>query len=313
MQNILKNAPGASQSVGSWILLAILTGYVFAFLFLFQFAAYAATIPFFNFNFEKMVSVLQNPYGNNAAKMPLMLIQATTAIGAFILAPMLFIHKNLKMNLKDFLKVPQPAFYPIAMTFVLIFCFMVSNSILIEWNQNMVLPEALSGVEKWAKDTELRMEQLTKYLTAFDSVWQYIIALVVIAIIPAIGEELLFRGLIQNLFYSTFKNAHVAIWVSAFIFSVFHMQFYGVLPRMMLGILFGYLYYWSGSLSLAMIGHFINNAFSLTMFYLSQQGMIDITPDDLEKSPSFYVILLFLGVGFPLLFLFRKYFKTQHE
>ena len=313
MQNILKNAPGASQSVGPWILLAILTGYVFAFLFLFQFAAYAASVPFFDFNFEKMVATLQNPYGNSDAKMPLMLIQATTAIGAFILAPMLFIRKNLKMNFQAFLKVPSPAFYPIAMTTVLIFCFMVSNSILIEWNRNMVLPEVLSGLEKWATDTEQRMEQLTHYLTAFDSIWQYLIALIVIAVIPAIGEELLFRGLIQNLFHSAFKNAHLAIWLSAFLFSVFHMQFYGVLPRMMLGVLFGYLYYWSGSLSLAMIGHFINNAFSLTMFYMSQQGIIDLAPEDLEKSPSFYVILLFLGIGFPLLFLFRKYFKTQHE
>jgi uncharacterized protein len=313
MQNILKNAPGGNQSVGPWILLIILTGYVIAFLFLFQIAAYIAAVPFFEFSFEKMIKVLKNPYYDNTAKMPLMLIQATTAIGAFILAPWFFIRKNLKLDFSTFFNLPKPIIYPIGMTTVLLFCFMVSNSILIEWNQNFIFPEALSGLESWMQDTEQRMERLTNYLTNFDSVWQYLVALVVIAVIPAVGEELLFRGLIQNLFNAALKNAHLAIWVSAFIFSAFHMQFYGVLPRMMLGVLFGYLYYWSGSLSLAMIGHFINNAFSLTIFYMSKNGFIDISPDDLEKSPSIYVILLFLGIGLPLLFMFRKYFLATDE
>jgi phosphotransferase system glucose/maltose/N-acetylglucosamine-specific IIC component len=80
---------------------------------------------------------------------------------------------------------------------------------------------------------------------------------------------------------------------------------------MMLGVLFGYIYYFSGHLTLAMVGHFINNAFSLTLFYLSQNGLIDMEVEELESSPPYYIILLFLVIGTLLLVLFRKYFKSK--
>jgi uncharacterized membrane protein (Fun14 family) len=79
------------------------------------------------------------------------------------------------------------------------------------------------------------------------------------------------------------RNAHVAIWISAFLFSSLHMQFFGFVPRLALGALFGYLYSWSGNLIVPIVAHFINNGFSLLMLYLHQLGKIDI---DLESTKA---------------------------
>src|SRR5690554_5832087 len=108
-------------------------------------------------------------------------------------------------------------------------------------------------------------------MTRFDNAGDFILALIVIGLIPAVGEELLFRGLVQNQIGAITKNIHVAIWLAAFLFSTFHFQFYGFVPRMFLGVLFGYLYYWSGNLFIAMLAHFINNGLTLILLYMYQQ------------------------------------------
>ncbi|MEP4535196.1 MAG: CPBP family intramembrane glutamic endopeptidase [Cyclobacteriaceae bacterium] len=314
MQNILKITLDEGQTQKPWVLLIILAAYVFISLFVFQIIGILITLPLFNFDFGVMMDAIQNPYGNPDAKLPLLITQGATSIGAFIIAPLVFTKKYLNLSFTEVSEFKQALPLPVLMAAVIIFCFMIVNSVLIEWNQGIVLPEWLSGLEKWARDFEDRAEALTKYLTAFDSLFYFLIALIVVAVVPAIGEELLFRGLIQNLFHKTLKNAHVAIWVSALLFALFHFQFYGLVPRMMLGVLFGYLYLWSGNLTLSMVGHFVNNAFSLSILYLSQTGSIDMNPEELESSPPYYVILLFLAAGIFFLVLFRRYFlKTTDE
>lgn len=313
MQNILKSNSNESFSTSPWVLLLILIGYVIASLFIFSFVGYGLILPFFDFDAAEMMSAMSNPIGNDEAKIPMMILQGVISIGGFVIAPWFFIKKHLKLDHTWFFTLPKPALHPIIMTAVLVFCFMIVNSVLIEWNQHFVFPDWLSSLENIVRDLEDRAEQMTKYLTSFDSFGYFLLALLVIAVVPAVGEELLFRGMIQNLMNHALKNVHAAIWISSLLFSLFHFQFYGLIPRMMLGVLFGYIYYWSGHLSLAMISHFINNAFSLTILYLSQQNILDIDPEELESSPPYYVILLFLTIGILLLLLFRKYFKTKES
>jgi membrane protease YdiL (CAAX protease family) len=106
--------------------------------------------------------------------------------------------------------------------------------------------------------------------------------MVVFAVLPAIGEELAFRGIVQNELHRWWKNPHVAIWVAAIIFGVIHMQFYGVVPRIMLGVLFGYLYWWSGNIWVPIIGHFINNGFMVLMMFLAQRRAVNINVESTE-------------------------------
>ncbi|MFT7056681.1 MAG: membrane protease YdiL (CAAX protease family) [Roseivirga sp.] len=185
--------------------------------------------------------------------------------------------------------------------------FILVNGYIIEWNANINLPEFMSGFEEWAKELEQSMAETTKLFTTFDSFGAFALAFIVVAVIPGIGEELLFRGLLQNSLHRWTRNTHIAIWASAFIFSAIHLQFYGLFPRMALGALFGYLYVWSGNLWYPIIAHIANNGISLTVAYLFQLEIIKVDPDDPETMPIEYSIggLIVCSV---LLFLFRNYY-----
>lgn len=313
MQNILKNATGGDAQGAPWILLMILGGYVVAALFLFTFVSQLLVSVVFGYDLNEMLTALSNPYSSDSAKLPLMIMQGITSLGAFIIIPLFYIRFNLKAPLEPFFILPEKPLRPLFMTLVILFCFMVANSVIIEWNQNLEMPEALHWFESWAQSKETQLEELTEYLTSFSSFSEYLIALFVIAVIPAVGEELLFRGLIQNLFSSALKNHHLAIWVAAILFGVFHFQFYGVVPRILLGALFGYIYYWSNHLSLAMFGHFLNNGLTLTMLYFSQLNITDFDPTSAETAPPFYAIAIFFVAGAVLLYLFRNYFSNAQN
>ena len=95
----------------------------------------------------------------------------------------------------------------------------------------------------------------------------------------------------QNEFFRGNGNIHFAIWLSAIIFSAIHFQFYGFIPRLLLGALFGYLYYWSGNLLIPMFAHFVNNAFGVIMIYLHRHEITDLNVEDNTAAPLQYVIL----------------------
>jgi membrane protease YdiL (CAAX protease family) len=126
-------------------------------------------------------------------------------------------------------------------------------------------------------------KELTEYLTAFETIPQLLVGFVVIALIPAIGEELVFRGLLQPRVQRLTHNVHAAVWITGFIFSAIHFQFYGLIPRMLLGVLLGYLYVWSGNLWYPIVGHFTNNGFTLLMIFLYKKNTIDI---DIEATSA---------------------------
>lgn len=311
MQNDLGNGP--DQKFMPWLQLVVLTAYTIVGLFGFMLISYALILPFFGFDLEAWQEALTYPTESPEGRLPLLISQGITSLGAFFIMPLIFMRKFLKYSLSDFFSIPSPVMQPLIMTIIITFSFMVVNSIVVEWNQDLALPEFLSWFESQAKSKEAQLQQMTEYLTNFSGFMQFLVGLVVIALIPAIGEEFLFRGLLQNMFTRGFGNPHIAIWLTALLFGAFHFQFYGVFPRMLLGVLFGYLYYWSGHLSLAMIGHFINNAFTLVTLYLYSVGVInqDITGNP-ELPPTALLILFALICG-ALLIVFRLYFKEDPE
>jgi membrane protease YdiL (CAAX protease family) len=142
------------------------------------------------------------------------------------------------------------------------------------WNQKMVLPDFLKGIERWMKEKEDATMDATIKLITVRSNLDFVANLIVIAVLPAIGEELMFRGGVQRSLNRAFNNPHLAIWISAIIFSAIHLQFYGFVPRMLLGAGFGYLYYYSGSIWYAMLAHFINNAYAVcAAFYMQKHHL----------------------------------------
>ena len=114
---------------------------------------------------------------------------------------------------------------------------------------------------------ETTREAQEAILIKINSLSKYLVSIIVIAILPAIFEELLFRGVIQNIFTKWFKGPWVAILLTAFIFSIIHLSFYGFFVRFALGIILGLIFYYSGSLWLVIIFHFFYNGLQVTALY----------------------------------------------
>jgi membrane protease YdiL (CAAX protease family) len=127
----------------------------------------------------------------------------------------------------------------------------------------------------------------------------------VVAVLPAIGEELLFRGIVQNELKALFGNPHVAIWFAGFLFSFVHFQFFGFFPRMLLGVVLGYLYHWSGNILIPMFLHFMNNAITLITMNLANQKAIPFDPNSSKDIPVQFIIFSFT-ISMVLLYIFWK-------
>lgn len=165
-------------------------------------------------------------------------------------------------------------------------------------NLKMKLPEALAGLESWMQMKEKEMEKITLLLLNTTSYSALAINVIMIAVIPAIGEELLFRGVLQNIFTRWMKNPHFAIWTVAILFSAIHVQFYGFLPRMLMGALFGYLFYWGQSIWLPILAHFANNAYAtLYSFILLKQGKSIEEVNDVSSSSWPIYVLSLIGTA----------------
>lgn len=160
-----------------------------------------------------------------------------------------------------------------------------------ELNQQMQLPEFLKGIESWMRKMEDDGMVTTMAILKMNNISGFLINLTVIAIVPAICEEFIFRGGLQRTFLRLFKNPHVAIWTSALIFSAIHFQFFGFFPRLLLGAGFGYIYYWTGSIWYAVLAHFLNNGFAVTMAFYFQKNNLPINQDE-NMSISWYAYLI---------------------
>ncbi|WP_149240271.1 CPBP family intramembrane glutamic endopeptidase [Dyadobacter sp. 32] len=242
----------------------------------------------------------------------MMILQGTVHFFSYLLPCLLFWRYIERRTLSDFSDTESPASLTWLQVFILVLVFIPLNSQFIEWNSQMTFPEAMSRIEKWMRDKEDQLAVLTTFLTKYDRPGQLFIALIVVVLLPAIGEEMLFRGIIQRKFMQQLNNPHLAIWISAAIFSAIHFQFYGFVPRMLLGALFGYLYYWTGSLWIAVFAHFVNNGFVLIMMFLYNIKVLDINLEETKTMPL-AIVLTSLALSFLTLFVIRKEALKRRE
>lgn len=160
-------------------------------------------------------------------------------------------------------------------------------------NQQIPLPD-------WMHLMEASTADAIKNLLVMDSFWEFLANIVVIALLPAIGEELVFRGILQTQLMRRIQNPHVAIWLTGAVFSAIHFQFEGFLPRMLLGVALGYLFYWTKNLWIPIIAHFINNGVQVAAAYFYAEKM-DVLDLEKEIDVPFYAavssILLAIVLG----------------
>ncbi len=201
----------------------------------------------------------------------LKILQLFQSVATFVLAP-LFLSYLFSKNHRKYLHLDSKTDLNI---YVLVAIFMVIIipfvNLLGYLNQQIVLPELLKPIEIWMKNSELQAAELTERLLDVRNVQGLLFNVFLIAILPAIGEELYFRGIVQKVL-SNEKHVIFGIWSAAFIFSAIHLQFYGFFPRLLLGAFFGYLLYWSGNLWLPILAHFINNVMAVLFYYFQKNG-----------------------------------------
>jgi uncharacterized protein len=197
-------------------------------------------------------------------------------------------------------------------TFIIAGLGIVFAQPLINWlsivNQKMVLPNFLAGVEQWMQRSEKQAEILTNAFTKGDTVDVLVLNLVVIALMAAFSEELFFRGVLQKVLLECVKNKHLAIWIGAILFSAFHMQFYGFVPRMIMGAYLGYLFLWTGSLWTSIWVHFLNNGTAVTLVWLANRGVIADTMEEVGAQDGDWlpVLMSVLLVSCCLFFVYKQ-------
>ncbi|MGB3619551.1 MAG: CPBP family intramembrane glutamic endopeptidase [Catalinimonas sp.] len=257
-------------------------------------------LPLVDWEVARVADITTAPETMPGGRWTLLVVQGVSAACIFLLAPWLYLkqHERRKVSSLSPRSVPPEALLLAAAVTIVA---LPANAFFIEWNEAIRLPPA---VEAWARGQEDSRAVLTEYLTTFAGPGQLLLALVVIAVVPALGEELLFRGLLQPQLARR-VGPHVSIWLVALIFSAFHFQPYGLVPRTLLGALFGYLYYWSGNLWAPITAHFANNAFTLLMVYLYRSGVSDLDLESSDGTPLLYSALS-LGLVVAGLFYFRK-------
>ena len=168
-------------------------------------------------------------------------------------------------------------------------------SVLAEWNKGVELPSFLASLEEMMRQMEESAKLLTERFLNTSSVGMMFVNLFVMALLPAVGEEMMFRGWLQRVLGKR-VNYHTAIWVSAFVFSVIHFQFYGFIPRMLIGAALGYLYCYTGSLWAPIIAHFTNNAAAVVFAFLTYNGYTSTNFDLIGTGDTWYLSVASVAV-----------------
>ena len=237
-----------------------------------------------------------------------------SSIGMFVLPPFIFARLESRspfIYLQT--NIPRPRVLLILGLIIMIFV-----TPFIEWtvllNQRMKLPDFLEPIERWMQYKEIGAEILTKKLLVMNSTGDLVLNLLLIAVIPAVGEEFLFRGCIQKIFSRWTNNQHAGVWIAAIIFSTIHVQFFGFIPRMILGALFGYMLMLSQSIWVPVLAHFYNNASAVIVAYILQhQGK---SLDNLTKPAvqNWYLVILSVIFTTLLFIIFKKIsVNTNHK
>lgn len=226
------------------------------------------------------------------------------SVGLFIVPPVLLAFLWSKSPWRQ-LKVSRPPKASAASFAVVIMVVAVpAVNLLGAINHAIQFPASLSFIEQYLIAMESRAEVFTQQILTVDSIPDLLINIGLVAIVPAIGEELFFRGTVQRLLEDKMK-VHAAIWITAFIFSSIHFQFYGFIPRLLMGALLGYLLVWTNNLWVPILAHFTTNAMAVVFYYLKHTEKTTLDLDSVGNLETYLVGVISLVVVAMLIYFFR--------
>lgn len=242
--------------------------------------------------------------GNDLTKVNVLkTAQFLQSVGIFIVPPLVltFVWSTKPFELLMISRPPVIRSIIFAMTTMVI--AIPAINLLGEINHMVKFPASMLVIEDYLIEMEQRAEELTNAMLSVSSFTGLLINLGLIAVIPAFGEELFFRGTIQRLLQDKMK-IHAAVWITAFIFSSIHFQFYGFIPRLLMGAFLGYLFAWTNNLWVPIVAHFTNNALAVIFFYLKNTGQTPVDLENIGKSETYLAgIISMVTVGVLIFFL----------
>lgn len=235
----------------------------------------------------------------------LKLFQLLSSVGRFIVIPVFFLYLQDKPVIASTGLNKGLSWRQMLLMIALMFSSTALISFLQEWNASLSLPGVFAETEALMKKLETQAQLQTDAFLGTSTIGGLLINIFIIGIVAAVGEELLFRGVLQRTIYEHSGKLHLAVWSSAFVFSFIHLQFFGFFPRLLLGAVMGYLYGWSGSLRAPVFAHFINNTGAVITFYLIN---IEVIPKHWEEPSGWQQAAMTLPL---FLFFLLLYYKVS--
>ncbi|MCB0395585.1 MAG: CPBP family intramembrane metalloprotease [Flavobacteriales bacterium] len=228
-------------------------------------------------------------------------------LGLFITPALLFGYLAQRAPVRYLSLDIKPDVRLIIVAIMLMICVQPVVSWVGEWNAGLKLPESMASLENTIRVMEDSAAELTKAILLTSDTGMLLINMFLLALIPAIGEEMIFRGILQRQVMKGMGKAHLAVWTTAILFSFFHFQFFGFFPRMILGAMLGYLFLWSGSLWLPIAAHFTNNLLGIVIYFLAARGTISEEWLNMDHAPvSLGMVAVSLAVSLGLMYLIMR-------
>lgn len=230
------------------------------------------------------------------------LIQVSGQIGLFVLPPLLWAYL-VRPTFTAFLgfrnNVPLLGYLPWVL--LMMACLPLIHA-LADLNHQVSFPDSLKNLESWMQLKEKQAEEMTHFFLGVQSLSGLLFNLLMVALIPAFGEELVFRSGLQPLLGKITRSRHAGVILSALLFSAMHLQFYGLFPRFVLGLFLGYAFLWTASIWVPMLMHFVNNAAAIIVFYLAHNGHIDVKMEEFGAGGGYTALTLSIVISSFLLY-----------
>ncbi len=252
------------------------------------------------------ISVLMSDLTNPMAKPALRILQISQALGGFVLPSLFFAQLTTGNALEVKGALSKPKWIELALGVMIILSMQPIINFMSEWNASLDFPDAF-GFEQWMKDSEEKNGKVIEMFLQMEGIGDLLITVFMIGILAGLGEEFLFRGTLQPLFEKQLGNRHAAIFLTAFLFSALHMQFYGFFPRFVLGVGLGYMLLWSGSIWVPVLVHTVNNSFAVILYYLIQHKVVDQSVEKIGSGDGLKAVILSLVLS--VFFLRHLYIK----
>jgi membrane protease YdiL (CAAX protease family) len=287
MNNELEQRPAPIENTSDFAQFSILIGFFLLFLGLFAIIGVVCILGISHLSvFDLKAKEDAGDFSNPLLVQGLIVAQIISEFGTFILPAIVFAFLASRKRL-DYLSLNRLGkMSTLLLGGLLMWCALPLINIMSEWNSHMVLPPFMSSIENWMKNAQQTADKLTEAFMAHQSFSGMLVSLFMIGVLAPIAEELFFRAVLQKIMIKWTNSIHWGVWISGILFSALHFEFYGFLPRMLMGVYLGYLFVWSGSIWVPIFAHFLNNGTAVIFQYLEDRGNLPKNFDQVGTQAS---------------------------